>query len=158
MYDPAFTSFDKQLLQHLGFKVLEENEGCARKVAEPTLFYMPCCPRWLYHNLLAANWQPEALAKVAILGNSFNSNAGSNMLFMALAGAAAGGGAQMDEDQGEDGPADSSYDAAQDKAVMLSGAGAVNEMFCPDMNVHGVAVSLHTFPPALLRARAMHLF
>ena len=50
-------------------QVLKENNagGCA--VTEPTLFYMPHCDCHLYNNLLKANWSPQQLCKIAILGN-----------------------------------------------------------------------------------------
>jgi hypothetical protein len=155
VFDPAFTPFDVQLLQGLGFEVLQRDERCARRVARPALFYMPCCTRAMYDGLLGANWAPEQLARLAILGNSFSSLAGSSLLLAALAGggpgdAAAGGGEGACDGSG--------YDAASDRAALLAGAGAVSEVFCPDMNVHGVAVSLHTFPQALVQARAGHLF
>jgi hypothetical protein len=147
-FDPAFTPFDAQLLRALGFKVLAHDERCARRVVQPTLFYMPCCTRQMYGQLLGANWQPEQLALLAVVGNSFSSLAGSNLLLMALAG---GGPA------GEEGLGDR-HDAASDKAVLLAGAGAVSEVLIPDLNVHGVAASLHTFPGPLVRGRAGHLF
>jgi hypothetical protein len=154
-FDPAFTTFDVQLLQGLGFEVLQQDERCARRVARPTLFYMPCCTRQMYHNLLGANWAPEQLAQLAILGNSFSSLAGSSLLLAALAGGGPRAGGQLGDGAGgsEEGPGDDGYDAASDRAALLAGAGAVSEVLIPDMNVHGVAVSLHTFPQPLVQAR-----
>ena len=36
-----------------------------------TLFYMPHCGKALYNNLLWANWTPELLTNLLIIGNSF---------------------------------------------------------------------------------------
>ena len=40
-------------------------------MAVPTVFYMPHCGKALYNNLLWANWQPELLSLLTIVGNSF---------------------------------------------------------------------------------------
>lgn len=60
-----------------------ENEGGARRVLEPTFFYMPHCEKELYDALLRANWGgsrrsrggngrcASGLPLVAVLGNSF---------------------------------------------------------------------------------------
>lgn len=42
-YDPAFSDVDRALLAALGVHVIEVNEGGARAVSEPTLFYLPHC-------------------------------------------------------------------------------------------------------------------
>jgi len=36
------------------------------------LFFMPHCDRFLYENVLRANWSPDALSRVVIIGNSFS--------------------------------------------------------------------------------------
>lgn len=54
LFDPAFDSFDRQLLQQLGCEVLEQDCGCAWPVSCPTLVYMPCCSRELYSALLVS--------------------------------------------------------------------------------------------------------
>ena len=43
LFDPAFSDFDKLLLQHLGLAIIPVNEGGARTVQVPTFFYMPHC-------------------------------------------------------------------------------------------------------------------
>lgn len=78
-FDPVLNSIDKKLLTSIyGFKIADSNTKCMKKIdsnhAESTLtlFYMPHCPNALYNNLLYANWQPDLLNKLIILGNSFS--------------------------------------------------------------------------------------
>jgi hypothetical protein len=52
VFDPAYDAFDQQLVQQLGLSLLPHDTGCALAVQQPTLVYMPCCERQLYHNLL----------------------------------------------------------------------------------------------------------
>lgn len=40
-------------------------------MSEPVLFYMPHCDASLYSDVLDENWSKDALACVAVLGNSF---------------------------------------------------------------------------------------
>ena len=48
------------------------NDSGRRAVRCKTLFFMPHCPRALYHNVLRANLDANALAEnVAVIGNSF---------------------------------------------------------------------------------------
>lgn len=51
-YDPEFAPGDVQLLNSLGFEVpgQEPNLG----VSGPALYYMPCCPRQLYSDVLVS--------------------------------------------------------------------------------------------------------
>lgn len=46
---------------------------CQRRVQAHTLFYMPHCGRAMYNNLLWANWSPQDLSQLALIGNSFQS-------------------------------------------------------------------------------------
>lgn len=67
-------------------QVIAVNEGGARRVSEPTFFYLPHCEGVLCDALLGANWSPPVgdsnggsngggggggLPSVVILGNSF---------------------------------------------------------------------------------------
>lgn len=70
-FDPQLTSGEKRYLRERNYVVLEENDRGLRQVTGPTLFYMPHCGRPLYNNLLYANWAPESLSRMAIVGNSF---------------------------------------------------------------------------------------
>ncbi|GIL64026.1 hypothetical protein Vafri_18013 [Volvox africanus] len=84
LYDPAFDDVDRLALEQLGLQVVDVDEGAARRVMEPTFFYMPHCERELYDALLRANWNGGAgsisdshsggvsgLPLLAVLGNSF---------------------------------------------------------------------------------------
>ncbi|RUS16457.1 hypothetical protein BC937DRAFT_91178 [Endogone sp. FLAS-F59071] len=86
MYDPVMTQIDRELLGHYGVELILENEvvfffclnhlpisqqQAKRVVSEVTLFYMPHCCKRLYSNLMSANWNPDALEKVVVLGNRF---------------------------------------------------------------------------------------
>jgi hypothetical protein len=43
LFDPAFTDFDKVLLERLGMAVIPQDEGGARPVQVPTFFFLPHC-------------------------------------------------------------------------------------------------------------------
>ncbi|XP_043925672.1 SRR1-like protein [Protopterus annectens] len=73
IYDPVFTEMEINLLKEFGLNVLCENEEGKHEVQNPTLFYMIHCGKALYNNLLWRNWLPESLAKMVIIGNSFQS-------------------------------------------------------------------------------------
>ena len=75
IYDPAFTEEDKIIIVNSGLTHIENNEEGKRKVMLPTLFFMPHCPKELYNNLLWANWSPECLSNVILLGNSLSNMA-----------------------------------------------------------------------------------
>lgn len=53
-------------------------------VRQPTLFYMPCCPRDLYAAVIAQNRAAGTLHNVCILGNSLRSLKDSNQLLQLL--------------------------------------------------------------------------
>ena len=48
------------------------DKECRRKVERPTLFFMPHLPFYLFDNVLEANWNPDNLNKIIILGNTFS--------------------------------------------------------------------------------------
>ncbi|XP_019722518.1 SRR1-like protein [Hippocampus comes] len=72
VFDPAFSSGEKDVLRELGLTVLTENEEGKRLATKPTLFYLMHCGKALYNNLLWKNWSPNCLPLVVIIGNSFN--------------------------------------------------------------------------------------
>ncbi|XP_035659401.1 SRR1-like protein [Branchiostoma floridae] len=80
VYDPLFSSSEKQLLEKLGFQLIQKNEEGKRPVNRRTLFYMPHCGKPLYNNLLWSNWGPQ-LSNLAVLGNSL-SNMALRLLFL----------------------------------------------------------------------------
>ena len=71
IYDPVLTENEQRAARSLGFTLLTVNEVGLRVVQEATLFYMPHCGRRLYSNVLRANWGAAGLARVLIVGNSF---------------------------------------------------------------------------------------
>lgn len=71
LYDPVFCDNDLQLFSSYCFSVIKENEECCRGVDELTLFFIPHGSWAMYNNLLWANWTPEKLRNVIILGNDF---------------------------------------------------------------------------------------
>ncbi|XP_017269381.1 SRR1-like protein [Kryptolebias marmoratus] len=72
VYDPAFSSAERDVLKELGLTVLAENEEGKRQATKPTLFYLMHCGKALYNNLLWKNWSAQCLTLVVIIGNSFN--------------------------------------------------------------------------------------
>lgn len=71
VYDPAFSSGERDVLKELGVTVLTENEEGKRLVTKPTLFYLMHCGKALYNNLLWKNWSTRCLPLMVIIGNSF---------------------------------------------------------------------------------------
>ncbi|KAI8064561.1 SRR1-domain-containing protein [Gongronella butleri] len=69
IFDPVMTAADKEVCAHYGLQVIDTNEDCKRRVDCATLFYMPHCTREHYNNVLAANWEPELLAHITLIGN-----------------------------------------------------------------------------------------
>ncbi|KAM9858818.1 SRR1-like protein [Aulostomus maculatus] len=72
MFDPVFSSGEKDVLRVLGLTVLSENEEGKRHVTKPILFYLMHCGKALYNNLLWRNWSTQRLPLMMIIGNSFN--------------------------------------------------------------------------------------
>ncbi|KAM9359951.1 SRR1-like protein [Symphorus nematophorus] len=72
VYDPVFSSGERDVLRELGLTVLTENEEGKRVVTKPTLFYLMHCGKALYNNLLWKNWSTQCLPLMIIIGNSFN--------------------------------------------------------------------------------------
>ncbi|XP_053206999.1 SRR1-like protein [Panonychus citri] len=73
IYDPVFTEYEKKFLIENGFNLIDVNEKGAKSVTTRTLFFMPHCPLPMYNNLLWANWLPNNLNQIVLLGTSFNS-------------------------------------------------------------------------------------
>nr|XP_046243243.1 SRR1-like protein [Scatophagus argus] len=71
VYDPAFSSGERDVLRELGVTVLTENEEGKRLATRPTLFYLMHCGKALYNNLLWKNWSAQCLPLMIIIGNSF---------------------------------------------------------------------------------------
>ncbi|KAF8935319.1 hypothetical protein BGZ47_009987 [Haplosporangium gracile] len=71
IFDPIMTSYDCQLVKHLGMKVLTGDGRSRQPVEVKTLYYMPHCPKGLYSLILETNWSRKCLDNLAILGNRF---------------------------------------------------------------------------------------
>jgi hypothetical protein len=72
LFDPVLSAVECAAAVALGFAVPSLDDGARRRVAEPTLFYMPHCEASLYDALLDANWEPRSqLRRFCVLGNSF---------------------------------------------------------------------------------------
>lgn len=73
VYDPAFTQFDKRILEHYKCKVIETNcEGkYSLKSKGTSIVYLPHCPKQLSNNLLWKNWGLQ-LSNCILIANSFN--------------------------------------------------------------------------------------
>lgn len=94
--DPLFTPGDAALARHFGFEILENLCGYySASCPLPALInssspqsslnedddsskggmlcFMPHCPKELYASLLDANWTPQNLSKLVVIGNSFES-------------------------------------------------------------------------------------
>ncbi|KAM4746632.1 SRR1-like protein [Anableps anableps] len=72
LYDPAFSSAEREVLRELGLTVLADNEEGKRLAMKPTLFYLMHCGKALYNNLLWKNWSPRCLSLLTIIGNCFS--------------------------------------------------------------------------------------
>ncbi|CAN9513276.1 unnamed protein product [Ophioblennius macclurei] len=72
VYDPVFSSAERDVLRELGLTVLTENEEGKRIASKPTLFFLMHCGKALYNNLLWKNWSTHCLSMVVIIGNSFS--------------------------------------------------------------------------------------
>ncbi|KAM7018210.1 SRR1-like protein [Tautogolabrus adspersus] len=72
VYDPVFSSGERDVLRELELTVLMENEEGKHSATRPTLFYLMHCGKALYNNLLWKNWSPQRLPQLIIIGNSFS--------------------------------------------------------------------------------------
>jgi len=72
LFDPVLSPNERAAAVSCGFTMIDQNETGLRNAKVSTLFFMPHCGRRLYSNVLRANWTPEALSSLAILGNSFS--------------------------------------------------------------------------------------
>lgn len=72
VFDPQFEDMDVALVQRQRAQLPLENKCGAYQLSEPTLVYMPHCPKELYEALLRANWRKEALERVILCGNELS--------------------------------------------------------------------------------------
>ncbi|KAK8965149.1 Protein SENSITIVITY TO RED LIGHT REDUCED 1 [Platanthera guangdongensis] len=71
VFDPVLSAAECAVLVSLGCTVIANDECGRREATAPSIFYMPHCEAVLYENLLNANWKPEMLRRMVLLGNSF---------------------------------------------------------------------------------------
>ncbi|KAJ1966295.1 hypothetical protein IWQ62_002461 [Dispira parvispora] len=70
IYDPVFKPVEIAVCDAYHIEWINDNEECKRLVHDTTLFYMPHCEKFMYHNLFQANWkQCRGLSKVVYIGN-----------------------------------------------------------------------------------------
>jgi hypothetical protein len=72
VYDPVLKAMDKEVLEEWDCSVMDDVEASEHEVRDKTLFYMPHCEAPLYNDVMDANWSPERLRNIAVLGNSYN--------------------------------------------------------------------------------------
>jgi hypothetical protein len=72
LFEPVLCEPERELLRSaFGVDVLSVNDEGRRVAAQRTLFFMPHCPRGLYHNLVQCNAHADTLPHVVLVGNSF---------------------------------------------------------------------------------------
>ena len=78
-YDPLLCSdcLEHHILQDLGFSLIDTKEKNIGdyKATDGTIFFMPHCPSFLYHNLIISNLSQESFKNLIIIGNSFENHA-----------------------------------------------------------------------------------
>lgn len=80
IFDPSFNQKDIVTLgsfEDPKFKISNTNEYCARRLNDFSsgtcvLVFMPHLDKYLYNNLLGANWTVKELSCLTVLGNSFS--------------------------------------------------------------------------------------
>jgi len=75
-YDPTLCPGCETSLKLMGFTILAENAKGSYRSENDTLFFMPHCPKFLYHNLLSTNWNFQSFKNILIIGNSFETYSG----------------------------------------------------------------------------------
>jgi hypothetical protein len=81
-FDPVCCAACRAALATMDFAVLANDSEGRFTIDRTTLFFMPHCPRFLYHNLLAFNWNSAQLAELLIVGNSFRQYSEKCRLFL----------------------------------------------------------------------------
>lgn len=70
-YDPVLCENCKPIVEKLGFQCGDKNLNGCYKFDHHSAFYLPHCPRFLYHNMISFNFNKEQLSELFIIGNSF---------------------------------------------------------------------------------------
>lgn len=73
VFDPVFSSVEKDILNKLQLKLAQTNcEGKKKSnIVGCTFFFFPHCPKELSNNLLYTNWNPSYLERCIVYANSF---------------------------------------------------------------------------------------
>ncbi len=74
VFDPVFSSIEKDIISHLKLKLAPTNcEGKRKAVlsSSSSFFIFPHCPKELSNNLLYTNWSPGHLEHCILYANSF---------------------------------------------------------------------------------------
>ncbi|XP_050071990.1 SRR1-like protein [Anopheles maculipalpis] len=77
-FDPVFSRSEVETLHTLGETVLHENLEGKYSAERKTLFFLPHCPKQIVNNLLWRNWDPNRLANIVLLCNSFSTVVNNN--------------------------------------------------------------------------------
>lgn len=74
VFDPVFSSTEKDILSQLKLKLAEKNCEGKRTPSSPgyTFFVFPHCPKELSNNLLYTNWNPSQLEHCILYANSLD--------------------------------------------------------------------------------------
>lgn len=72
-FDPVLSTSEQEVIKQLGHEVLTENTEGKYVAEDPTLFYLPHCPKQITNNLLFSNWCPEHIQNLFLICNSFKS-------------------------------------------------------------------------------------
>ena len=79
--DPVLCPECSRFLSNMGF-IIDPDKAGKYEFSSDTLFFMPHCPRFLFHNLLVSNWSLDQIRKLFILGNSFAGYSKSYRMFI----------------------------------------------------------------------------
>lgn len=74
-YDPCTCNDCLPVLSKMGFSNLTDDSNGKYISEQNTAFYLPHCPAFLYHNLLATNLSIDHFPNLLIIGNSFEEHA-----------------------------------------------------------------------------------
>lgn len=74
LHDPAFSALDKHFLKLEGFNLPSDHDEANRQLVchAPTLVFCPFVPYFVFEHLLAANWNPERLSNVVLIGTKIH--------------------------------------------------------------------------------------
>lgn len=72
-FDPVLSASEQEAIKQLGYEVLTENIEGKYIAEDPTLFYLPHCPKQITNNLLFANWNSDQIQNLHLICNSFKS-------------------------------------------------------------------------------------